>query len=78
MEYDIQLLGNSPVGLSPYRLAPPKIQYLRQRIKKLLREGVIETSFSNYSNPYFLVPNSAGCYSEVVDFRVLNKQIAVE
>ena len=36
--------------------------YLREHIKKLLREDVIEPSFSNYSNPMFLVPKSAGGY----------------
>jgi hypothetical protein len=78
IEYDIQLLDNTPVRLAPYRLAPPKMQYLREHIKKLLRDGVIEHSFSNYSSPKFLVPKSAGGYRAVVDFRVLNKHIAVE
>jgi len=78
MEYEIQLLDNTPVRLEPYRLAPPKMQYLREHIKRLLREGVFEPSFSNYSSPMFLVPQSAGAYCAVVDFRVLNKRIAIE
>jgi hypothetical protein len=78
MEYDIQLLDNTPVRLAPYRLAPPKMQYLRRHITKLLKEGVIEPSFSNYSSPMFLVPKSAGGYRTVVDFLALNKRIAVE
>jgi hypothetical protein len=78
MEYEIQLLDNTPVRLAPYRLAPPKMQYLREHIKKLLREGVIKPSFSNYLSPMFLVPRSAGGYHAVVDFRVLNKRIVME
>jgi len=78
MEYEIQLLDNTPVRLAPYRLALPKMQYLREHIKKLLREGVIEPSFSNYLSPMFLVPKSAGGYRAVVDFRVLNMRIVIE
>jgi hypothetical protein len=78
MEYDIQLLDKTHVRLGPYRLAPPKMQYLRGHIKKLMREGVIEPSFSNYSSPMFLVPKLVGGYHVVMDFRVLNKCIAVE
>jgi len=74
MEYEIQLLDNTSVRLAPYRLAPPKIHYLREHIKRLLREGVIEPSFSNYSSPMFLVPTSAGGYRALVNFRVLNKR----
>jgi hypothetical protein len=78
MEYDIQLLDKTPFRLAPYRLAPPKMQYLREYIKKLLREGVIEPSSSDYSSPMFLVPKSAGGYRAVMDFRVLNKRIGIE
>jgi hypothetical protein len=53
MEYEIQLLDNTPVRLTPYRLSPPKMQYLRNHIKTLLREEVIEPSFFNYSSPLF-------------------------
>ena len=57
MEYDIQLSDNTPVTLPPYRLSPPKMQYLREQIKTLLRDGVIEPSLSNCSCLLFLVPN---------------------
>ena len=56
MQYDIQLLEHSLVRLTSYRLYPPKMQYLRERIKTLIRDGVFEPSFSNYSSPMFLVP----------------------
>ena len=76
-EYEIQLLDNTPVRLVPYRLTQPKMQYLRKHIKSLLREGAIEPSSSIYSRPMFLVPKSAGGYSAAVDFRVLNKRVAI-
>jgi hypothetical protein len=78
MEYEIQLTDNTPVRLPPYRLSPPKMQYLREHIKTLLRDGVIEPSLSNYSSPMFLVPKSGGAYRAVVGFRMLNKRISVE
>ena len=78
LEYEIQLLDQTPVRLAPYRLSPPKMQYLREHVKQLLRDGVIEPSNSHYSSPMFLVPKSEGSYRAVVDFRALNKRIAIE
>ena len=78
MEYEIQLIDNTPVRLPPYRLSPPKMQYLREHIRTLLRDGMIEPSLSNYSSPMFLVPKPGGAYLAVVDFRMLNKRISIE
>jgi len=54
------------------------MQYLRQHIKKLLRDSVIKLSFSSYSSPMFLVPKPGRAYCAVVDFRALNKHVATE
>jgi hypothetical protein len=35
LQYEIQL-EDTPVRLVPYRLAPPKMQYLREQCNKLL------------------------------------------
>jgi hypothetical protein len=78
MEYDIHLLDSTPVRSAPYRLAPPKMQILRGHIKKLIEEGVVEPSVSNYSSPMFLVPKQGGEFRAVVDFRALNKRISIE
>jgi hypothetical protein len=78
IEYDIQVLDKTPVSLPPYRLSPPKMRYLREHLKTLLREGVIEPSNSHYSSPMFLVPKSDGTFRPVEDFRALNKRILVE
>jgi len=43
MEYEIHLIENTKVRLPPYMLSPPRMQYLREHIKTLLRDGVIET-----------------------------------
>jgi hypothetical protein len=47
LQYEIQLLEDTPVRLAPYRLAAPKMQYLREHVNKLLREGVIEPPSSH-------------------------------
>jgi hypothetical protein len=78
LEYEIQLLDHTPVRSAPYRLSPPKMQYLRKHVNKLLEEGVIENSSSHYSSPMFLVPKPDGEFRAVVDFRALNKRIAIE
>jgi hypothetical protein len=78
LEYEIQLLDKTNVRLAPYRLSPPKTQLLKGHIKQLLQDGVIEPSKSNYSSPMFLVPKPGGNYRAVVDFRALNKRIAIE
>jgi hypothetical protein len=78
MEYDIQLLDKTPVQLPPYRLAPPKMKFLREHIQQLLKDRVIEPSCSNYWSPMFLVPKTGGMYCAVVDFRALNKRIVIE
>jgi len=55
-----------------------KMQYLREHIKTLLRGGVIEHLLSNYSSPMLLMPTPGDAYRVVVDFRMLNKRIAIE
>jgi transposase InsO family protein len=54
------------------------MQHLRLQVNQLLRDGVIEPSSSHYSSPMFLVPKQGGDYRAVVDFRLLNKRIAIE
>lgn len=78
LEYDIQVLDKTPVRSAPYRLSPPKMKYLKGHIEELLREGVIEPSCSHYASPMFLVPKPDGEYRAVVDYRALNKRIAIE
>jgi hypothetical protein len=78
LEYDIQVLDHTPVRLPPYRLAPPKMKFLRQHIQQLLKDGVIVPSCSRYSSPVFLVSKPGGNYRAVVDYRALNKRISIE
>jgi hypothetical protein len=78
LEYQIRLTDTKPVRLPPYRLAPPKMQYLRKHIQQLLDDGVIEPSTSPYASPMFLVPKPDQTFRAVVDYRALNKRIEIE
>lgn len=78
MEYEIQVTDNTPVKSSPYRLAPPKTEILRQQVDQLLRDDVIEPFRSRYSSPVFLVPQPNNSYRALVDYRALNKNIEIE
>ena len=56
IEYKINLSDHKVIRLPPYKLSPPKMEVMRNHINKLLEQGVIEPSTSQYSSPSFLVP----------------------
>lgn len=78
IDYEIRLLDNEPVRKAPYQLNPMRMEILNQKIKKMLEEGIIEKSNSNYSSPCFLVSKKDGGHRVVVDFRSLNRKIALD
>ena len=78
LEYDIVLEDHKPVRLPPYRLSPPRLKVMKQHIDKMLEDGVIRPSTSNYSSPIFLVPKGEKEFRPVVDYRVLNSKILVD
>ena len=78
LEYEIVLEDNKPVRLPPYRLSPPRLKIMKEHIDKLLADGVIRPSKSNYSSPIFLVPKGEKEFRPVVDYRVLNSKIQVD
>lgn len=69
IEYEIQLTDHTPVKSSPDRLAPPKMDVIRQLVDQLLRDGVIQLSRSRYSSPVFLVLKPNNSYRAVVDYK---------
>ena len=62
-EYNIELTDTTPVRRPPYRL---------------LDQGIIRPSTSNYSSPIFLVPKGENNFRHVIDYRLLNTKINVE
>jgi hypothetical protein len=78
IEYEIRLNDTRPVRSHPYQLAPPKMAILKEMIKELLENGVIEPSNSTYSSPAFLVPKPNGKSRMVIDYRKLNQKIEID
>lgn len=78
MEYRIRLLSNKVERSHPYKLAPPKMDILRETVDRLLEQGVIEPSRASYASPAFLVPKPGGKSRMVIDYRKVNAHIDVE
>lgn len=77
-EYKINMTDLTPVKRSPYQLSPQKMEIMREKINKMLKENVIEHSNSSFSSPAFLVPKPNGDFRLVIDYRALNKKIAID
>ena len=68
-EYHIELVDNTPVRRPPYRLSPPKVHILREKVQEMLDQGIIRLSTSNYSSPIFLVHKGENDFRPVIDYR---------
>ena len=72
VHHDI-LTGNSPpIRLPPYRLAHTAQEVLREEIKSLLEQNIIEPSKIPWSAPIVLVPKKDVTTRMCVDYRKLN------
>lgn len=78
LDYDIVLKDRKLVHSTPYTLSPPKMEFLRQHIDKLLSLNVIRPSKSSYASPAFLVPKGEKDFRMVIDYRKLNQQVDIE
>lgn len=77
-EYEIKLVSDKPVRKAPYQLDPERMNILNEEVKKMLKEGIIVKSQSNYASPVFLVPKANGSHRVVIDYRAVNKQISLD
>lgn len=74
----LQVKDDTPCRSGPYMLAPPKLALLRDHINKLLKEGVIIPTISDFASPCFLVPKKNGENRLVVDYRKINAKIVFD
>ena len=73
VEHEINLTTDKPIKLSPYKRSPQEKQIIRDQIKEMLENGVIEESQSPYSAPVVLVKKKNGKIRFCVDYRQLNQ-----
>lgn len=71
-EMNIKLMSDKPVYHRPYRLSLPELQVVRDKVRDLLRAGIIRESDSEYASPVVLVKKKNGDMRLCVDYRALN------
>lgn len=70
--HDIELLEDSPIKQSPYRVSPAKQELIQQEINTLLEYNLIEPSWTPWASPCLLVPKPDGTVRLCTDYRKVN------
>ncbi len=70
--HDIDVGDSEPIKQHPYRVNPIKLEHLRNEVKYMLDNDIIEPSQSEWSSPCILVPKPDGSLRFVTDFRKVN------
>ncbi|CAC5376644.1 unnamed protein product [Mytilus coruscus] len=70
--HDVDVGDASPIKQHPYRLNPLKLEFMRQEIKYMLDNDIIEPSNSEWSSPCLLVPKIDKTFRFVTHFRKVN------
>ena len=74
IQHFIYTAENNPVKQQPYRLPHAYWEEVKQEVKDMLAEGVIEPSQSDWASPIVLVRKKDGSMRLFVDYRKLNAQ----
>ncbi len=61
-----------PIRQRPYRIPIVKREVVGKEITRLLKQGIIRPSFSEWASPIVVVPKKNGKYRLCVDYRKLN------
>lgn len=79
VEMDIELVDNTAkVRSAPYRMSMRQSKILQEEIAKMLRDGIIESSDSDFASPMILVETPNKKPRACVDYRKLNQVIKTE
>ena len=73
VQHEINLTTDEPVKLAAYRVSPKEKQIIREQVKEMLENKVIEESNSPYSAPVVLVKKKNGKIRFCIDYRKLNE-----
>ncbi len=72
VEHEINLTTEEPIKLRSYKHSPKEKQIIRDQVKEMLENGVIEESQSPYSAPVVLAKKKNGKIRFCIDYRKLN------
>ena len=72
IKHNIELVDDKPIRQHPYRLNPRKLKVLRQEIKYMLDNRIIEPSQSEWASPCVLVDKLDGSTQFCTDYRRVN------
>jgi hypothetical protein len=71
-EHKIDVGQNSPIRQRCYLVSPKIQEAIRAEVDKMLEAGIIEPSFSEWSNPIVMVKKPNGKYRFCLDFQKVN------
>jgi hypothetical protein len=67
--------GIAPIYKTPYRMATPELDELKEHIKEVVEKGFIRPSSSPWGTPVIFVLKKDGTQRLCVDYRDLNEVI---
>ena len=70
--HDVDVGNADPIKQHPYRVNPEKRRLLRQEVEYMLKNDLIERSYSAWSSPCILVPKTDKTFRFCTDFRKVN------
>ena len=74
VDFDIELHpGNSPISMTPHRMAPVELQELRVQLQELLDKGFIRPSTSPWGAPVLFAKKKGKTLRLCIGYRQLNK-----
>jgi hypothetical protein len=74
VEFEIEfVLGTIPISKAPYRMAPSKLNELKEQLQELLEKGFICPSTSPWGASMLFVRKKDGSMRMCIDYRELNK-----
>jgi hypothetical protein len=71
-EHKIDIGQNAPIKQRCYLVSPKVQEAIRAEVDKMLNAGIIEPSYSEWSNPIVMVKKPNGKYRFCLDFRKVN------